>query len=101
LFQSELDVDQAAFTAFSPIFSPTFTTDFLDDIQAADAIPTNEDDLNNQTLISNQLEQKMEACRQHFNPPPSASQPPPPAEDKELIYLFSLPASILLKLETM
>lgn len=50
MFQAELLVDQTAFTAFSPGFAAPYATNFLNDIHAADALPTNEDDLNTQTL---------------------------------------------------
>jgi hypothetical protein len=66
LFQSELVADQALFTAFSSKYAPTFAADFLADIQAADDIPTNEDDLNSQTLLSRQVEDKMELCKVHY-----------------------------------
>ena len=52
MFQAELLVDQTAFTASSPSFAPPFATNFLSDIHTADALPTNEDDLNTQTLLS-------------------------------------------------
>ena len=66
LFQSELVVDQAAFTAFSPLFASPFAADFLLDIQAADAIPTNEDDLNNQTVLSAEVEDQMVLAREQY-----------------------------------
>jgi hypothetical protein len=50
LFQSEFVADQTELTANSPLFASPFADDFLDDIEAADDIPTNEDDLNFQTL---------------------------------------------------
>jgi len=56
MFQSELIIDQSVFTTASPSFAPPFATNFLSDIHAADALPTNEDDLNNQTLLSQNVE---------------------------------------------
>lgn len=64
LFQSELVADAADFVAYSPIFDAPFPADFLSDIEAADALPTNEDDLNQQTLYSNEVDVKMEEARQ-------------------------------------
>ncbi|MCX6153316.1 MAG: hypothetical protein NT007_04065, partial [Candidatus Kapabacteria bacterium] len=66
LFQSELIVDQTAFTAALPSFAPPFAADFLDDIEAADAIPTNEVDLNLQALHTSEVEVQMELARAHF-----------------------------------
>ncbi|MCX6154206.1 MAG: hypothetical protein NT007_08600, partial [Candidatus Kapabacteria bacterium] len=56
LFQSELIVDQTAFTAALPSFAPPFAADFLDDIEAADAIPAGEVDLNQQALHTSEVE---------------------------------------------
>ena len=49
LFYDGYVVDEASFTAASPIFSISFAADFFADIGAADALPTNEDDLNDHT----------------------------------------------------
>jgi len=66
MFQAELLVDQTAFTAFSPQFAAPFATNFLNDIHSADALPTNEDDLNNQTLLSQNVEDKMVTAREQY-----------------------------------
>jgi hypothetical protein len=66
LFQTEFVIDQADFEAFSGRFADPFADDFLALINAADDLPNNENDLNNQTLITSQLEQKMEECRLHY-----------------------------------
>jgi hypothetical protein len=66
MFQAELLVDQTVFTAFSPQFAPPFATNFLNDIHAADALPTNEDDLNNQTLLTQNVEDKMVTARSQY-----------------------------------
>ncbi|MCX6154195.1 MAG: hypothetical protein NT007_08545 [Candidatus Kapabacteria bacterium] len=66
LFHSELVVDQTAFTATSPIFASPFAADFLDDIEAAGAIPTNENDLNMQTYHTSEVEAQMVLARNHY-----------------------------------
>jgi len=63
LFQSGLIRDLSLFTAYSPIFDSDYASDFLDLIEAAGAIPTNEEDLNNQVILSNDAESKMEESR--------------------------------------
>lgn len=63
LFHSEFVIDNALFTAFSPIFATLFADDFLNLIEAADAISTNEEDLNNQVILSTQVEDQMEVAR--------------------------------------
>ena len=63
LFHSEFVLDLALFTAFSPSFDVEFASDFLDLITAADAIPTNQEDLNNQVILSTAVEQQMIIAR--------------------------------------
>lgn len=63
LFHSGLVRDLASFTSFSPIFTATYASDFLDLIEDAGEIPTNEEDLNNQVILSNEVESKMEEAR--------------------------------------
>jgi len=66
IFQSQFVDDQADFTAFSAQFMTPFETNFLTDIQTADAIPTYENDLNHQQILTVAVEEKMEECRVHF-----------------------------------
>ena len=66
LFHSELVRDIAEFSAFSPTFSPSFADDFLSDIEAADDIPTNEEDLNVQAVLTMEVEEQMILARKHF-----------------------------------
>ena len=63
LFHSEFVIDKALFTAFSPSFDDTFATEFLALITATDAIPTNQEDLNNQVILSTAVEQQMVVAR--------------------------------------
>ncbi|MCX6156244.1 MAG: hypothetical protein NT007_19000 [Candidatus Kapabacteria bacterium] len=66
LFQSELVVDQTLFTAASPAFAAPFAANFLADIEAADAIPTNENDLNSQSVFTAEVEEQMDLARAHY-----------------------------------
>lgn len=66
LFHDGYVKDEEAFTASSPIFTPSFAADFLSDIKTADLLPTNDDDLNKQVVLSMALEDAMEAGRGHF-----------------------------------
>ena len=63
LFHSEFVLDLALFTAFSPSFDVEFASDFLDLIEAADAVPTNQEDLNNQVILSSAVEEQMVVAR--------------------------------------
>lgn len=63
LFHSGLVRDLASFTAFSPLFNVDYASDFLDLIVDAGEIPTNEEDLNNQVILSSEVEGKMEESR--------------------------------------
>lgn len=63
LFHSEFVLDLALFTAFSPSFNVAFAADFLDLIEVADAIPTNQEDLNNQVIFSTAVEEQMVVAR--------------------------------------
>ena len=63
LFHSEFVLDLALFTAFSPTFDADFASDFLDLIEAADAIPTNQEDLNNQVILALAVEEQMAVAR--------------------------------------
>jgi hypothetical protein len=63
LFHSEFVLDLALFTAFSPSFDADFASDFLDLIEAADTIPTNQEDLNNQVILSTAVEEQMVVAR--------------------------------------
>lgn len=63
LFHSEFVLDLALFTAFSPSFDADFASDFLDLITAADSIPTNQEDLNNQVILSTAVEDQMVIAR--------------------------------------
>jgi hypothetical protein len=66
LFHSELVADIAEFSAFSPTFSPSFADDFLSDIEAADDIPSMQNDLNEQTHLTHKIEEQMKLARNHF-----------------------------------
>jgi len=63
LFHSGLIRDLSLFTAYSPIFDADYASDFLDLIESAGGLPTNEEDLNNQVILSNDVESKMEESR--------------------------------------
>ncbi len=66
LFYDGFLIDEADFTAASPLFAIPFAANFLIDIEAADALPTNEDDLNEQTLLTQAVEEDMESAREHY-----------------------------------
>jgi hypothetical protein len=63
LFHSEFVLDLASFAAFSPSFDVAFAADFLDLIEVADVIPTNQEDLNNQVILSMAVEDQMAVAR--------------------------------------
>jgi hypothetical protein len=63
LFHSGLVRDLALFTAYSPLFNAAYASDFLDLIEDAGELPTNEEDLNNQVILTNDVESKMEDAR--------------------------------------
>ena len=63
LFHSGLVRDLASFTAYSTRFTVTYTSDFLDLIEAAGELPTNEEDLNNQVILSLDLDSKLDNAR--------------------------------------
>jgi len=65
-FHNQFLIDKADFVAASPQFADPFAADFLIDIAAADALPTNEDDLAQQTYYTSLVEAKKEECRLHF-----------------------------------
>jgi hypothetical protein len=66
LFHDGFVADEPDFTAASPVFASPFAADFLSDIVAADNLPTNDDDLNEQTLLTQAVEGTMETAREHF-----------------------------------
>ena len=66
LFYDGFLIDEADFTAASPLFAIPFAANFLIDIEAADALPTNEDVLNEQTLLTQAVEEAMESAREHY-----------------------------------
>jgi len=66
LFHDGFLIDETEFSTASPLFAPPFATNFLADIESADAIPTNEDDLNEQTLLTQAVEATMESAREHY-----------------------------------
>ena len=66
LFHSEFVLDLALFTAFSPSFDVAFAADFLDLIEVADAIPTNQDDLNNQVILTIAVDEQMAVARAKY-----------------------------------
>ena len=63
LFHSGLLRDLSLFTAYSPLFTVAYASDFLDLIEAAGELPTNEEDLNNQVILSLDLDSKLEDAR--------------------------------------
>ncbi|MFA7290436.1 MAG: hypothetical protein WC055_16290, partial [Melioribacteraceae bacterium] len=63
LFHSGLVRDLLLFTAYSPMFIADYASDFLDLIEEAGSLPTNEEDLNNQVILSMEVEDKMEESR--------------------------------------
>lgn len=63
LFHSGLVRDLALFSAYSPLFSVAYDADFLNLIENAGELPTNEEDLNNQVILSLDLDNKMEDAR--------------------------------------
>lgn len=66
LFHDGYLVDEADFAAASPLFGLTFAADFLADIVAADALPTNADDLNDQTVYTQAVDDSMDSAREHY-----------------------------------
>jgi hypothetical protein len=66
LFYDGFLIDAADFSVASPLFAPPFASDFLADIEYADDLPTNEDDLNEQTLFTQAVEETMESAREHY-----------------------------------
>lgn len=65
-FHNQFTIDSADFIAASPQFAAPFAANFLLDIQAADALPTNDDDLAQQQFYTSQVSAKMEECRVHY-----------------------------------
>jgi len=65
-FHTQFLIDKADFEAFSPQFIDPFAANFLADLQAADALPTHDDDLGEQTLLTSHVEAKMEECRVEY-----------------------------------
>ena len=66
LFHSEFVKEKANFSAFSPVFADPFADDFYDLITDADDFPTNEEDLNNQVILSTKVEETMEKARAQY-----------------------------------
>ena len=66
LFHSGLARDLSHFTVYSPMFDAAYTEDFLDLIRKAGSLPTHEEDLNNQVILSMAVDSKMEESRALF-----------------------------------
>ena len=65
-FHTEFLTDKATFVSASPLFDDPFAADFLTDIEAADALPTFDDDRDDLILYTQEVENKMEEARVHF-----------------------------------
>jgi len=65
-FHTEFLTDKATFIAATPLFNDPFAADFLVNIEAADALPTYDDDRDDSILLTQAVEEKMEEAREHF-----------------------------------
>lgn len=66
LFHSGLVRDLSLFTAYSPMFNAPYAANFLDLITDAGLLPTNDEDLNNQVIISLDVNNKLEESKNHY-----------------------------------